>query len=69
MVGLPDEEFGPRIHAIIESEGELDEEVLTQHLETRLSRYKQPRSFEAVDSPLRDEAGKVRRTALRAARI
>ncbi len=69
VVGLPDEEFGQRIHAIVEYEGELDAEALLQHLETRLIRYKLPRSFEAVDTPLRNEAGKVRRSALRSARI
>ena len=31
--------------------------------------YKRPRSFEFVDEPVRDDAGKVRRTALRDARI
>ena len=69
VVGLPDEEFGQSIHAIVECEGELDEEALRQHLETQLVRYKLPRTFEAVDTPLRNEAGKVRRTALRAARL
>jgi hypothetical protein len=31
--------------------------------------YKLPRTFEYVDEPLRDDAGKVRRSALRAARL
>ena len=35
----------------------------------RLTRYKLPRTFEFVDEPLRDDAGKVRRTELRAARL
>jgi bile acid-coenzyme A ligase len=35
---------------------------------TRLARYKVPRSFEFVDEPLRDDAGKTR-SALREARI
>ena len=69
VVGLPDEEFGQRVHAIVECAGELDEEALRKHLESRLVRYKLPRSFEAVDTPLRNEAGKVRRTALRNARL
>ena len=69
VVGLPDEEFGQRIHAIVECEGDLDEEALRGHLETRLIRYKLPRSFEAVDTSLRNDAGKVRRSALRDARV
>ena len=32
-------------------------------------RYKIPRTFELVDEPLRDDAGKVRRTAVRDAAI
>jgi bile acid-coenzyme A ligase len=32
-------------------------------------RYKVPRSLELVREPLRDDAGKVRRSALRAARL
>jgi bile acid-coenzyme A ligase len=32
-------------------------------------RYKVPRRVEIVDAPLRDDAGKVRRGALRAERI
>ena len=35
----------------------------------RLAKYKLPRTVEVVDTPLRDDAGKVRRSALRAARI
>jgi acyl-CoA synthetase (AMP-forming)/AMP-acid ligase II len=35
----------------------------------RLVRYKVPRSLELVREPLRDDAGKVRRSALRAARL
>ena len=31
--------------------------------------YKLPRTFEFVSEPLRDDAGKVRRSALRAERI
>jgi len=40
-----------------------------EFLGERLTRYKLPRSFEYVDQPLRDDAGKVRRTELRAARL
>jgi bile acid-coenzyme A ligase len=32
-------------------------------------RYKLPRSFEFIANPLRDDAGKLRRSALRAARL
>jgi len=44
-------------------------EELKAHLADKLVSYKQPRSYEFVDEPVRDDAGKVRRTALRDARI
>jgi bile acid-coenzyme A ligase len=77
VIGLPDEDLGARVHAIVQvrrsvSEGELRaqlEDALRAHLEARLVGYKIPRSFEFVDEPLKDDAGKVRRAALRAARV
>lgn len=69
VIGLPDEDLGNRLHAIIHPRPGLDAEDLHQHLAERLVTYKRPRSFEMVDQPVRDDAGKVRRTALRDERI
>jgi bile acid-coenzyme A ligase len=69
VVGLPDEDLGARVHAIIHAKGEVREADLRAHLAARLVTYKQPRTYEFVDTPVRDDAGKVRRTALRDARI
>jgi len=69
VIGLPDEDLGQRVHALVDAPGGFDEGELVTHLETQLARYKIPRRFEPVDEPLRDDAGKVRRSALRAARI
>jgi bile acid-coenzyme A ligase len=68
VIGLPDADLGQRIHAIVEAEAAL-EPRLRSHLAERLARYKLPRSFEFVATPLRDDAGKVRRSALRAERL
>ena len=73
VIGLPDEDLGQKLHAIIDiagSELALDAVLATlrPHLEERLVRYKIPRTFELTREPLRDDAGKVRRSALRAAR-
>ena len=65
VVGLPDDDLGEVPHAIIQGLPGLDLEDLKRHLNERLVRYKQPRSFELVDYPLRDEAGKIRRSQLR----
>jgi bile acid-coenzyme A ligase len=69
VVGLPDEDLGNRIHAIIQARPGLDLEDLHRHLAERLVTYKRPRSVEIVAEPLRDDAGKVRRSQLRAERI
>ncbi|MBW2244179.1 MAG: AMP-binding protein [Deltaproteobacteria bacterium] len=69
VIGLPDEDLGARIHAIIEADPPVSEEVLRAHLAERLVRYKIPRSFEFVQEPLRDDAGKLRRSQLRDQRI
>ena len=71
VIGLPDEEWGARVHAIVQlvAGAELDEAGLLAFLSDQLTRYKLPKSVEFSSMPLRDEAGKVRRAALRAARI
>jgi bile acid-coenzyme A ligase len=69
VVGLPDPEFGQRVHAILElTEGANAQAVadgMGDFLDDRLSRYKHPESFEIVSVGLRDDSGKVRRTLLR----
>jgi len=69
VIGLPDEDLGSRLHAIVQAREPLDEDDLGRHLAQRLVRYKLPASFERVSEPLRDDAGKVARHALRAARL
>jgi bile acid-coenzyme A ligase len=69
VIGLPDDDLGNRIHAIVQARGELSAAELEKHLAERLVIYKRPRSFEFVAEPLRDDAGKVRRSALREERI
>jgi bile acid-coenzyme A ligase len=69
VIGLPDDDLGQRVHAIVDSPVVLLDEELRAHLAQYLAPYKIPRSFERVDEPLRDDAGKVRRPALREARL
>ena len=64
VIGLPDEDLGNVVHAIVQVDGEVGDAELLTHLRDRLAPYKLPRSFERVNEPLRDEAGKVRRPAL-----
>ena len=69
VIGLPDDDLGNRIHAIVQPRPGLTEPALREHLAGLLVTYKQPRSYEFVDENIRDDAGKVRRTQLRDERI
>ncbi len=70
VIGLPDEERGSRVHAIVEADAEaVSVEDLIGFTAERLVTYKRPRTIEFVDTPLRDDAGKMRRSQLRAARL
>ena len=70
VIGLPDDDKGNTVHAIVEANvHEVSEDELKTFLAERLVVYKVPRTFEFVDFALRDDAGKVRRSALRAERL
>ena len=70
VIGLPDDDLGNIVHAIIEADpSEFQLEELLTFLGERLVRYKVPRSIEIVNEPLRDDAGKLRRSALRSERL
>jgi len=59
VVGLPDPEFGQRVHAILELSETSDAQSVADGMGTflsdQLSRYKHPESFEVVSVGLRDE--------------
>jgi bile acid-coenzyme A ligase len=70
VIGLPDDDKGNIVYAIVEATREqVSEDDLKSFLGERLVAYKVPRIFEFVDVPLRDDAGKVRRSALREERL
>ncbi|HLY58990.1 MAG TPA: AMP-binding protein [Stellaceae bacterium] len=73
VIGLPHEDLGNTIHAIVQPwpgrVGSLDAATLRDFMRERLTPYKLPTSYEFVTGPLRDEAGKTRRSGLREARI
>ena len=70
VIGLPDEDMGARLHAVVDRpDGPVDDAAMLAHLAERLVRYKIPKSFEYTAEAVRDDAGKVRRKALREARL
>ncbi len=70
VLGLASEDLGQRVHAIVQvSRGmNLDVDELNSFMRSRLSGFKCPETYEFVHQPLRDDAGKVRRSALKAER-
>lgn len=73
VIGLPDDDLGQYVHAVVQlfaDDADADaEDRLREHLRTHLARPKIPRRFEFVATPLRDDAGKVRRSAVRDERL
>ena len=55
---------GQRIHAIVDAPDGVTEADLRVHMKEQLVSYKCPDSYEFVDEPVRDDAGKVRRSLL-----
>lgn len=75
VIGLPDPDLGNRVHAIVELAQGTDTpspehglQILAPALE-RLAPFKRPLSVEFTYERVRDDAGKVRRSALRDQRI
>ena len=68
VIGLADGDLGKRVHAVIEprdAEHLPAEPDLRSFCAARIASYKIPRSFEFVQRLPRDDAGKLRRSALR----
>jgi bile acid-coenzyme A ligase len=66
VVGVPHEDLGQVPHALVHTDGAgLSADDVAAFVAERLSDYKVPRSVEFVDTPLRDDAGKARRSAVR----
>jgi bile acid-coenzyme A ligase len=71
VIGLPDVDLGQRVHAIVEVRdvSVFDVPELQRFVAERLARYKLPRGIELTQERLRDDSGKVRRSALRDQRV
>lgn len=65
VVGIPDEEYGNVLHAVVQTSAPLTDDELVAHLHERLIPYKIPRTFSRSTEPVRDDAGKVRRSLVR----
>ncbi|MGA9493650.1 MAG: AMP-binding protein, partial [Mycobacterium sp.] len=66
VVGVPHEDLGQVPYALVHAGSPLDEQAVQDFLRGRIAGYKVPSTVEFVDTPLRDDAGKARRSAVRA---
>jgi bile acid-coenzyme A ligase len=66
VVGRPDDDLGERVHAVVEADDSaLDLASLRTFLAPHLSRDKHPRSLEVRSAPVRDDAGKARKSMMK----
>jgi bile acid-coenzyme A ligase len=66
VVGVPHEDLGQVPYALVHTDGAvLTAEDVAAFVAERLSDYKVPRTVEFVGTPLRDDAGKARRSQVR----
>jgi bile acid-coenzyme A ligase len=67
VIGVPDEEWGRRVHAVIQPADPLappDVAELDRLCRARIASYKAPKTYEFVAELPRNEAGKIRRALL-----
>jgi long-chain acyl-CoA synthetase len=67
VFGVPDEEFGERLIAVIEPAGEIAEASLRTWLKGRIAGYKLPREILFAASLPREDSGKIKKRLLRQA--
>jgi len=65
VIGVPDDEFGEQVKAVVEARSEVTEAELLNFCRERLAHYKCPKSVDFVDELPRDPNGKIRKAKLR----
>ena len=68
VIGLLDEDLGRKVWAVVQPDDALDPPdigELESLCQSQLALYKVPRGFELINNFPRNEAGKIRRLALR----
>lgn len=67
IVGLPDEKWGDRVHAVVAGRGDLDPEKILAFAKKRLANYKRPKAIEIWPELPKSPANKILRREIRAA--
>ncbi|WP_330249562.1 long-chain fatty acid--CoA ligase [Nocardia sp. NBC_00565] len=68
VIGLPDPDWGERVHAVVVAVAPVTEQELRDHVHTLIAGYKTPRSVEFVDALPISGAGKILKNELRKTR-
>lgn len=64
VIGIPDEEWGRRLHAVVEAVSEIKEDEIKEFLGKYLLPYKIPKTFEFVKHIMRGDNGKADRNRI-----
>ena len=65
VVGLPDERWGDRVHAVVSGRPGLDASALIEHARARLANYKCPKEIEIWPELPKSSANKIMRRTIR----
>ena len=65
VIGVPDDQWGERVKAVIEPRAEVTEAQIIAFCRDHLAHYKCPTSVDFVDKLPRDPSGKIRKRELR----
>jgi len=65
VIGLPDDKWGERVHAVLVCSASVDTAELIRFCHASLSPYKCPKSISVIDAMPLSPAGKILKTALR----
>ncbi|RNL66749.1 class I adenylate-forming enzyme family protein [Zhongshania marina] len=66
VIGMPDEVWGERVHAVIVTDKEMDRRALIDYCKLNLTAYKVPKSISVIDAMPLSPAGKILKSELRA---
>jgi acyl-CoA synthetase (AMP-forming)/AMP-acid ligase II len=65
VVGISDEKWGDRVHAVVSGRADLNPEQLLEHARTRLANYKRPKAIEIWPELPKSAANKILRREIR----
>ena len=65
VVGLPDETYGERVHAVVSGREGLEAQAIMEHARGQLAGYKRPRGVDIWPELPKSSAGKILRRAIR----